>query len=263
LLAYRLVAGAWLRSALAYRWQFWLELTGNALITFLDFAVLAVMYAHVRHLGGFSLAEAGFLYGTSGVCLGLADTLMGSTERLGDRIRDGSLDVVLLRPAPALAQLAADRFALRRLGRVVQGGAVLGWSLAALPVQWTWGRAVMVPLLLVCGTAIFCAVFVVGAAFQFWAPGGAEAQNALTYGGGTLLQFPPTVFGRELVRGVVYGVPLAFVNWLPAMYVLGRPLPFGLPPVLRFGAPVAAVVCAAVAGAAWRAGLRSYRSTGS
>jgi ABC-2 type transport system permease protein len=71
------------------------------------------------------------------------------------------------------------------------------------------------------------------------------------------------VFAKELVRGVTFVLPLAFVNWLPATYVLGRPYPLGLPRWTAFASPLVAVGCCALAGLAWRAGLRSYRSTGS
>lgn len=83
------------------------------------------------------------------------------------------------------------------------------------------------------------------------------------YCGNTLLQFPPTVFAKELVRGVTFVVPLAFVNWLPALRILGRDDPLGLPGWLDFAPPAVAAACLALAGLAWRAGLRSYRSTGS
>jgi ABC-2 type transport system permease protein len=106
-------------------------------------------------------------------------------------------------------------------------------------------------------------VFVAGAAFQFVAQDASEVQNAFTYGGTTLLQYPPTVFAKELVRGVTFVLPLAFVNWLPALYVLGRPYPLDLPSWTAFAPPLAAVGCCALAGLAWRAGLRTYRSTGS
>ena len=103
-----------------------------------------------------------------------------------------------------------------------------------------------------------------GAAFQFWAQDAAEVQNSFTYGGTTLLQYPPTVFAKELVRGVTFVVPLAFVNWLPALYVLGRPYPLGLPGWVGLRrARWWRRLLRALAGLAWRAGLRSYRSTGS
>jgi len=58
-------------------------------------------------------------------------------------------------------------------------------------------------------------------------------------------------------------VPLAFVNWLPAMYVLGVPNTLGLPDWFRFASPAAALLCATAASLAWRVALRLYRSTGS
>lgn len=117
--------------------------------------------------------------------------------------------------------------------------------------------------MLLSGAAIFGAVYVAGAAFQFWAQDAAEAQSAFTFGGLTLLQYPPTVFARDFVIGVTFVVPLAFVNWLPALYVLGRPYPVGLPWWLAFTPPLVAAGSCALAGLAWRAGVRSYRSTGS
>jgi ABC-2 type transport system permease protein len=78
-----------------------------------------------------------------------------------------------------------------------------------------------------------------------------------------MLQYPPTVFGQDLLRGVVFVVPLAFVNWLPALYVLGRPVPLGLPQWTAFLSPLVALALFLPASLAWRAGLRSYRSTGS
>ena len=261
--AYRLVAGMWLRASLAYRTSFWLTTIGNGVTSALDFVVIAVIFVHTPALGGWTLPQVAFLYGTSGMTLGLADLLVGSLDQLGQRVRDGSVDVVLVRPAAALAQLSADRFALRRLGRVVQSALVLAWSLERLRLDWTAGRLLVAVSLLVCGTVIFSSVFVAGAAFQFFATDAAEVQNSVTYGGATMLQYPPTVFARDLVRGAVYGVPLAFVNWLPAMYLLDLPDPLGLPGWYRFASPLAALLCATAAGLAWRAGLRSYRSTGS
>jgi ABC-2 type transport system permease protein len=178
-------------------------------------------------------------------------------------VRDGMLDMLLVRPAPVLAQAAADRFALRRLGRITQGALVLGYAVATLYISWTPLKVLMVAMTVLSGGAIFCAVFVAGGAFQFVAQDASEVQNAFTYGGTTLLQYPPTVFAKELVRGVTFVLPLAFVNWLPALYVLGRPYPLDLPSWVAFTPPLVAAGCCTLAGLAWRAGLRSYRSTGS
>ncbi|OIJ88058.1 ABC transporter permease [Streptomyces colonosanans] len=261
--AYRLITAMWIRSTMAYRASFAMTTLGNFAATALDFVVILLMFSRIDALGGYQLPEVAFLYGLSATAFGLADLALGSMDRLGRRLRDGTLDTLLVRPAPVLAQVAADRFAVRRLGRLVQGVCVLGYALSALDIAWTPLKVAMIPLMLLSGGAIFCSVFVVGAAFQFVAQDASEVQNSFTYGGQTLLQYPPSIFAKELVRGVTFVLPLAFVNWLPALYVLGRPYPLDLPAWVAFTPPLVAAGCCALAGLAWRAGLRSYRSTGS
>ncbi|WP_394815801.1 ABC transporter permease [Streptomyces gibsoniae] len=261
--AYQLITAMWIRSTMAYRASFVMTTLGNLVATALDFVAILLMFSRVDVLGGYRLPEVAFLYGLASTAFGFADLAIGSMDRLGRRVRDGTLDTLLVRPAPVLAQVAADRFGLRRLGRVTQGACVLGYALSVLDVAWTPLKVAMIPLALLSGGLIFCALFVAGAAFQFVAQDASEVQNSFTYGGQTLLQYPPTVFAKELVRGVTFVLPLAFVNWLPALYVLGRPYPLDLPTWVAFTPPLVAAGCCAAAGLAWRAGLRSYRSTGS
>ncbi|MEU9057538.1 ABC transporter permease [Streptomyces sp. NPDC048430] len=261
--AYGLIVAMWLRSTMAYRASFVMTTVGNFVSTAFDFVTIMLMFAHVDVLGGFTLPEVALLYGTSATAFGLADLALGSMDRLGRRVRDGTLDTLLVRPVPVLAQVAADRFALRRLGRITQGLLVLGYALLTLDIDWSPLKVVMLPLMVLSGAAIFGAVFVVGAAFQFYAQDASEVQNAFTYGGTTMLQYPPTVFAKDLVRGVTFVVPLAFVSWLPALYVLGRDYPLDLPQWVACLPPVVAAGCWVLAGLAWRVGLRSYRSTGS
>ncbi|MFE6908260.1 ABC transporter permease [Streptomyces erythrochromogenes] len=260
---YGLIVAMWVRSTMTYRTSFVLSTLGNAAITLLDFVAISIMFSHVDVLGGFTLPEVALLYGSCSASLGLADLLLGNTDRIGLRVRDGSLDTMLVRPVPLLAQVAADRFALRRLGRIAQGLGVLGWALWSLDLDWTAGKVLLVPVMVLAGAAIFAAVMVAGAAFQFIAGDAAEVQNSFTYGGCTMLQYPPTIFATELLRAVTFIVPLAFVNWLPALYVLGRPDPLGLPGWAAFLSPLVAFAVFVPASLAWRAGVRSYRSTGS
>lgn len=261
--AYLLIVAMWVRSTLAYRASFAMALCVSMAANGLDFVAILLMFSHVDTLGGFSLGEVALLYGTSATSFGLAHLAVGSMDRLGRRIRDGSLDTLLVRPVPVLAQLAADRFALRRLGRVTQGALVLAYALSAVEADWSWTKVLMIPMMLLSGAAIFGALFVAGAVFQFYAQDAAEVQNAFTYGGTTLLQYPPTVFGKELVGAVTFVLPLAFVNWMPVLYVLDRDNPLGLPAQLAFTPPLVAAVCCAASALLWRVGLRAYRSTGS
>lgn len=261
--AYGILAAAWVRVSMTYRTSFVMLTLGQFLITLLDFVAIVILFTNVDALGGFGLAEIAFLYGGTSLCLGLADLVLGNIERLGTKIRLGTFDAMMVRPVPLFAQVCADDFALRRLGRITQAAVVLALAAVVVDVDWTWLRAAMVPYLIVCGTGIFLAIFTLGAALQFWTTDGSEAANAFTYGGSTVTQYPLTIYPTELVKALTFVIPVAMVNWYPTLYILGRPDPFGFPEVLQFASPVAVLGLGLLAALAWRTGVRRYRSTGS
>jgi ABC-2 type transport system permease protein len=261
--AFGILAGMWIRVSWTYRTSFLILTATSFVITGVDFVAIVVMFTNVDALGGFGLGEIAFLCGATSVCLGIADLLVGNVERLGRHVRMGTFDAMMIRPVGVLAQVCANEFALRRLGRVTQGALILAWSLTVVRIDWTPARVAMMVSMVVFGTLIFLAFFVLGATFQFVSTDASEVANAFTYGGNTMTQYPLTIYPAEVVKALTFLVPVGFVNWYPALFVLDVPDPFGLPAALQFASPVAALVLCTLAALAWRTGVRHYRSTGS
>lgn len=260
---YRKLAGARLRSDLQYRTSFVLFFISQFAITFLDFVAIAIIFGRIPRMAGWSLAEVAFLYGASGVSFGLADMFVSQVELLPERVLDGTFDVALIRPVGSLLQLVAEDFALRRMGKVLQATVILVGALTQVHVHWTIGRAAMVPVMLVAGTVIFSALWVATGALSFWLLDAREVSNSITYGGNYLSEYPVQIYGVWLRRFVVFVTGVAFVNFFPALYVLGKPDTLGLPALVRFLSPLVAVAAAVAAGLFWRVAVRHYRSTGS
>ncbi|MER3419650.1 MAG: transporter [Chloroflexota bacterium] len=263
LVLYLHLVGARLRAQMQYRVSLVLEIAGNFLLAFIDFLAIAVIFAHLPRLRGWSLGEVAFLYGTSYLAFKLADLAVGHLDTLGPQVQSGQLDPLLVRPLGALFQVITADFSLRQVGGLVQGVVVLGLALTRLEIAWTPGRVLVFVLMPVCGALIFAAVWIAGHTLAFWTVRGGEAVNAVTYGGNMLTTYPLEIFAPWLRRLLAFAVPLAFVNYLPSLYILDKPDPFGLPAVLRFASPLVAAVALVVAGRIWNAGLRRYRSTGS
>lgn len=258
---YYLVAAMWVRASMAYRASFWMIAVGSFLITGLDFVGIWIMFQTVDEMGGFSLAEVAFLYGGTGLGIAVADMFVGRIERLGQMIRLGSLDTMMVRPLPLLVQVLADEFAIRRVARILQATLVFGWASAY--VDWSPARVLVAAVMVVCSSLIFFGIFISFACIQFWTADSAEVASAFTYGGNTATQYPLTIYPREVVLVLTFVMPLAFVNWYPSLFILGRKDPFGLPEVLQFASPVVAAAVLAVTALCWRTGVRHYRSTGS
>lgn len=260
---YLLLAWTWCRALAQYPVSLIMMALATSLGVFAEIGAVLVVFGHAGRLVGFSLAEGLLVAGLAVTAFACADMIMGMVENLGQHIRTGTLDAMLVRPVPPLVQMAADRFAPRRLGRIVPGAAITTTALIACDISWTPGKALMLPVLLVSGTVICCTVWVLGACLQFFVADAREAANSITYGGQALTEYPLAIYGRDVVRAVTFVLPLAFVTWQPALYLLDRPDPTGLPDFLRLATPFVAVAMCVVAAACWRSGLRHYRSTGS
>lgn len=263
LAVYRHLVMASVRSQLAYPTSFALQCAGQALVQLEDMVVIVVLFSRIGAMGGFTRQEVLLIFSLAGVSFGLADLLIGSLDRVGELVRAGTLDALLLRPVPAMTQICAAEFALRRLGKVVTALAILGYVLATSHIGWTPLRAAMLVITPLTGLVLFGAIWVTATATTFWLLEGQELPNSVTYGSGLFTSYPVSVFSGWLLRLMAFVVPGAFVAYYPALAILGKPDPLGLPAVLPYSAPVVAVLAAGLAALAWRAGLRHYVGTGS
>ncbi|WP_329012530.1 ABC-2 family transporter protein [Micromonospora rifamycinica] len=261
--AYRALLGAQARSQTAYRASFLLDLLGNLGATVFDVVTVLVIYGVTRELGGFTLRETLVMVGLSASAFAVADLLVGNIERLPAHVRTGLFDAVLLRPLGALPQLLLMNLPLRKVSRGVFGVAVLVVALGSAGIDWTPARVALAVVAPLAGVVFFGSLFVATATVAFWWVDSGELANAVTYGGRDFTSYPVTVFEGWFRAAFAYGLGFAFVSYQPALALLGRADPLGLPSWAGWTAPVVALVAAVVAAAAWRTGIRHYRSTGS
>jgi ABC-2 type transport system permease protein len=261
-LVWRRLVGAQIRSQLQYRLSFALDAFGSFWISFIDFIVILVIFRNVPRLAEWSVHQVAFLYALSSITFAVTDMLIGQLDQFPQKIRDGTFDIVLVRPRGTLFQVIASDFALRRIARVLQGAIVLVYALSTLSVQWTVLRVVVLLVSLPSAVVIFSSIWVVGACIAFWTTDGGEFTNAFTYGGTSMAQYPFDIYSTWLRRLLGFVIPLAFVCYFPALYVLGKADPLGLPRFLEFCSPAVAAASAIVAGLAWRFAVRHYRSAG-
>jgi ABC-2 type transport system permease protein len=251
-----------IRSQMQYRTSFALDAAGTFLISFLDFVAILVIFGNVPQLGAWSVSEVALLYGISCLAFALTDLVIGHLDLFPQTIRDGTFDLVLIRPRGTLFQVLSADFQMRRLGRIAQAALILGYALTTLPIQWSADRAVVLVGAVLTGVLIFIAVWVTVICIAFWTVEGREAANAFTYGGVTLAQYPIDIYDEWLRRFLAYVVPLAFVAYFPSLFILGKPDPLGTPPWMAFTSPAVGLAAALVASAVWRFGVRHYQSAG-
>ena len=261
---YRRLVGAQIRSQAQYRVAFLIDVLGTALSVGSFFLSIALVLQRFGNLGGWTLAEIAFLYGMLETSFGFMDMIFSGFDPggFGQRVRRGTFDQLLLRPIDITLQVLGSEFVLRRMGRILQGAAILIFAVRAADIVWTTGKVAYLPFVLLGMVAFFGGLFVIGATITFWTIESIEVVNIFTYGSSELISYPMHIFPGWLRTLFTYIIPAGLLNYYPALYFLDRTDPFGLPGFMRFVAPLAGLAVLSLALAFWRFGIRRYQSTG-
>lgn len=253
-----------IRAQLQYRTAFVLEVLSSGITLFLFFASIAFVLQRFGTLGGWTLGELAFLWGTVEFAFGLMDMIFSGFDpaNFGKQVRQGLFDQLLLRPANITIQVLGSEFILRRLGRIAQGAVIFTVALMLADIEWSVGKILYLPLVIVGLVCFFGGLFMIGATLSFWTVESVEAINILTYGGTEMMAYPMHIYPDWLRRTFTYLVPAIFLNYYPALYFLGKPDPLGLPAFFSFVSPLVGAGVLGMALAFWRFGIKHYQSTG-
>ncbi|MEU5691203.1 ABC-2 family transporter protein [Actinosynnema sp. NPDC020468] len=260
---YPRIIRARVRSQMAYRGSFALEIAGQVLNQFVELALILVLFGKVDALGGFSVHEVVLIYAIAGTGFGIADLCAGQLDNLSRHIRTGTFDVLLLRPLGTLPQIMTSDIALRRLGRIVAGVGLMVYALSHNDIAWSPWTAALAVVAPLAGAVIFGSVWVTAGSVTFWLIEGRELANMVTYGSNAFTAYPVNVYDAWLRGFMAFVVPGAFVAYYPSLALLNRPDPLGGPAFLGWISPLVAAAAALVAGLVWRFAVRHYRGTGS
>jgi viologen exporter family transport system permease protein len=261
--AYAALLGGQFRSVAAYRISFVVELITNIGGTALDVATVFVMFRATTRLGGFTLTEVLLITGLSVSGFVLADFAVGNVDRLKTYVRAGTLDAVLVRPLGVLPQLLLMDLPVRKALRLLLGVVMLGVGIGVNDIAWTPARLVLIVVAPPAAALFFGAIFVMSASLAFWWVDSGEVGHSFTYGGRDFTTYPVTIYGTLFRTLFAYLLGFGFVAYQPALALLGRADPLGLPAWAGYLSPLVALVAAGAAAVVWRTGVRHYRSTGS
>jgi ABC-2 type transport system permease protein len=251
-----------IRAQLQYRGSLAMWATGNLLTTGLEFFSIWVLFDRFGQIRGWTLAEIALLYGMANVAFAIAEALARGFKAFDRMVRSGEFDRILLRPRGTAFQVGAEQVDLVKFGRFLQGLVVLAWAISALDVDWSPAHGALVVAAIIGGACTFSGVFVLQGTLAFWTVEALEIAATVTYGGVETAQYPLSIYTPGFRRFFTWVIPLAFLNYIPALVLLQRPLE-GLPAWLPWLSPLVGVLFLLVCLQVWRFGVRHYRSTGS
>ncbi|HEX6761102.1 MAG TPA: ABC-2 family transporter protein [Propionibacteriaceae bacterium] len=260
--AYRVLIGSRIRSQLAYRASFWLNVATSVGIGLVEFIEIYAIFANVPVFGGLDLRQSALVFALANIGFALADTIFGQLDTIPTYLRLGRLEVLLVRPMPLLLQLVTSEVQMRRLGRLTVGMLIVFIVLPGLDLSYTAGTVYLLVVTPFVGAAIYGAFFATAGGVLFFLIDGAEFTSAFVYGGSYAGQLPGSVLITPIRILFTFVFPATVTAYLPSLLIIGLPGPRFLPAWLGWFAPVFAVWAWLLAWLAWRAGIRRFTGAG-
>jgi ABC-2 type transport system permease protein len=253
-----------IRSQLQYRASFLMKVFGQLILHALEVVVVLALFDRFGALKGWRLPEVLLFYGIVNISFAVAEGIGRGFDMFSRLVKSGDFDIMLLRPRSTALQVAVSDFQLMRLGRLIQGLAVLIWGMMVVDITWSALR-IMIMLFSISGAiCLFYGLFVLQATISFWTIESLEVMNMFTYGGVQATQYPLEIYQKWFRHFFIFIIPLGCVTYFPVVAILGRPdtifnSPFGL----QIFTPLIGLVFLVLSLRIWQFGVKHYRSTGS
>jgi ABC-2 type transport system permease protein len=242
-----------MRTAVLEAWSnrrsFWVQASAMVLNDAVWVAFWALFFHKIGQVRGWRSDQVMLMFAILATVSGVSMGLLANARKLGQLVADGQLDAVLTIPVDPLAYLL-----VRRVDTALLGDLAFGPVLFAVAAHPTPARTALYLVGVLTGAAVFVSFVVVLGSLTLVAGGRGEQADLGFQALLILASYPLDVFG-SLTRLVLFTV-------IPAAFVTG--VPVHLVDHFRWttlaGMLAVAAGSALLARAAFRAGLRRYRS---
>jgi ABC-2 type transport system permease protein len=252
-----------LLSRMQYRANFLVGIVGLLFWNVINLGLIGVLVTQFTSLKGWILWEVVFLYSLWILGYSMYGLLFSHTEALENYLIEGSFDQFLLRPASPLIQLLGREFRHNEIANVFIGLTGISLSHTRLDLHWDgweWGFLIAA---VVSSGIIVLAINLLIACTGFWtgrSRGTSFIVNQFFY---LVQQYPIDIFGAGFRIFVTGLLPVAFMNYYPALVLLDKVNYSNRGWQLSYMSPLVALLLIGIASFVWRQGLYRYSSSGS
>lgn len=251
-----------MHARLQYRVDFIMGVLNVIALNAINLGIISILIYRFVHLNGWEIWELVFLY-----CLWLLGHSIYSLFfwhfwELEEYLIRGTFDQFLLRPASIFIQFLGREVQYIGFADIFVAISGLSLAYANLGLHWGWGDWLFFVLVVFSGTIIETTLTLMMACISFWAGRSSMAIDLIMDFNMLVQHYPVDIFGawfRVVVTGLI---PVAFMNYYPALILLDK-AGGDIPQWLGYLSPVVALLLVGLASVVWHFAIRRYSSSGS
>lgn len=247
-----------LKSQMQYKASFFLTITGQFLTAFASFFGIQFLFRRINGVDEFTYGQVLLCFSIIMMSFSIGEMAGGGLATFPGLLREGNLDRVLVRPRSVIWQVIMPNMDFSRLGLLAQAAVVLCIAVPVSGVVWTWNKALVLALMIGCGSVVFFCLFLLVASAAFFTIQSLNFLDILTYGMREFGKYPFSVYGNAVLRMLTFVVPLALIQYYPLLYLMDKEDSTWYP-----AAPLLALLFLIPSCLFYRFGLKHYQSSGS
>jgi ABC-2 type transport system permease protein len=219
---YWTIKAQYLKTAMEYRFNFWMMAASGFLMRGLLLGVAFVLYRNVPQIAGFTEGQVYLIMSFMFITEGMSNIFFDGIWYITRLVFNGELDVMLCRPVSPFFQVISHEVGLQGVGVLAIGFLSLFMALASLHLL-TIPALLLCLLFIVCGTAVRISSYLIGESFIFWLKSGGQMNIPYTlYSIGEYAKYPVSVY-PVWMQAVLFGViPYAFIGYVPCLALGGE-----------------------------------------
>ncbi len=247
-----------LKTQLQYKGSFLMMFFGQFLTAFSGFLMIYFLFDRFNAVENFSVNEVLLCYATAHISFALSEIFARGFDTFGTLVRSGDFDRILLRPGSTIFLVLCSKMDFTRFAKVLNGIVIMVFAIINSGVTWDFMKVITYILMVISGTALFSALFLIYASLCFFTTQGLEFMNIFTDGGREFGQYPLSIYGENVLKFLTFVIPMALFQYYPFLYLIER-----TDNIINCFLPLGTFLFMIPAYIIWRVGLRHYKSTGS
>ncbi|SMQ71253.1 ABC-2 type transport system permease protein [Devosia lucknowensis] len=225
------------------------------------YAAIALIITRFENLGGWTWPQMALLLAIHLLAYALGASLSFVQFRdMEEKVRLGTFDALLTKPISPWVFLAFSGLNIEYGGHIALAIGLMIWALMNLSIDWSVGTAIYFGAAIVSSAMLTASILtMIGATAIVWVR--SRHLFAIYFGFWELARYPLNIFPLPLQALMLTFAPLAFLAYIPAAVLLGKPVPIldDLAPVATL---IAGPVAALIASTHWRWSIRNYQGAG-
>ena len=252
-----------LLSRMQYRANFIAGILGLIFWNVINLGLIAILVSRFSSLNSWTVWELVFLYCLWILGHSLYSLFFSHTPQMENYLIEGTFDQFLLRPASPLIQFLARELRYIEIADILIGLTGIGLAYTQLGLHWNiWKWAFFISAI-ISGAVIELAMNFLIACSAFWTGRSRSSFILVNQFYALVHQYPIDIFGtafRVIVTGLI---PVAFMNYYPALFLLDKVNQANPARSLSYMSPLVALLLGGIVAVVWRLALNRYSSSGS